>query len=443
MQNKTSQPDARLTQAPWPEPVTVDKMAYGGKGVARVEGKVWFIADAVPGDVLLARPTSDNGRYGEAEIATLVTPSPLRHEPRCTHARSCGGCQWMGIAYEEQLAWKESFVRSSLSRIGKLDPGLPITMHGSPEIYNYRNRILVRAHFPGDGPTKLGYFKKGTRELVPIKNCDIAAAPLNAVLAGISGLDVLTLGPLKIRLELQEVPAVDGSPGVLVTVYPAEGSRSATEELTAKIRALPGVAWAGLVFDLADAPVQPFDQDGGLSYLTYPGQFQQINMALNRTMRRFVREVVDERQPSRILDVCCGSGNLSLGLADGSRYVEGVESSRAAINCARKNVEANLVTNARYLAGDAEKHLWKCSRSGERFDLVLLDPPRTGLYKGMVPLKNLAPATIIYVSCDPSTLARDLGYLCRNDEYSIKSLAAFDLFPNTYHVETMVVLHRQ
>ncbi len=429
-------------ETPWSGPVAVEAMAYGGKGIVRLGGtKVFFVEDAVPGDVILGRPTSDSGRYGEAQIVELVTPSPLRSTPRCSKAKDCGGCQWMGIAYEQQLEWKKTFVESSLKRIGKLSDSVAVRMHGSSEPYSYRNRVLVRAHLV-DGRLTYGYFKRATRELVPIERCEIAAEPLNETLNGLAASDLQGIAACKVRLELQELPTAGGS-GIIVTVYPGEGDPSAIRALIDRVRALPRVLWAGHVFELEQAPLLPFDQDLGLTFLTRPGQFQQVNLGLNRTLRRIVKEVADAKRPARVLDVCCGSGNLSLPLADGERYVEGVESNRHAITVARANADANGVKNATYLAGDAERHLWKCDRGGERFDLVLLDPPRQGLYKGMVPLKNIGPDTIVYVSCDPTTLARDLGYLCRNDDYSIESVDAFDFFPNTFHVETMVVLKRR
>ena len=161
-----------------------------------------------------------------------------------------------------------------------------------------------------------------------------------------------------------------------------------------------------------------------------------------RIMRGLIKERVDVAAPRTILDVCCGSGNLSLPLAAPGRLVEGVEANRHAIDVAKHNVAANGKSGLHYLAGDAERHLWKCDRDGERFDLVLLDPPRQGMHGGMMPLKNMGPETIIYVGCDPTTLARDLNYLLKNDAYRLDEAIALDFFPNTYHVETLAILKK-
>lgn len=415
-------------------------MAYGGKGVARVGGKVFFVADAVPGDLLKARVTNDAGRYAEAEISEILSPSPLRTPPLCQHAKICGGCQWMGIDYATQLEWKRSFVEQALKRIGKLPDHLSVEISPSPEIYHYRNRILLRAHLSSQGKLDLGYFRRGSRDLVPISRCEIAGKRLNRVIEQLYALPLQGMQALKVRLELQEVPFENER--VVVTVYPSEGRSEDLERLVGLIGSLPEVVWAGTILALGSASALNFDRDLELTFLTLPGQFQQVNVAHNHALRRLVKEAVDAQDPARILDVFCGSGNLSLPLANGKRYVEGIESNKKAIGIAKKNVAANNLSNTRYLAGDAEAHLWKCSKAGEVFDLVILDPPRQGMFKGMVPLKNLAPKDIIYVSCDPSTLARDLGYLCRNHDYTLTKVVGFDFFPNTYHVETVAFLQR-
>jgi len=423
----------------------IESMAYGGKGIARVDGKVWFVEGAIPGDEVRARVTEDSGRYCDAEILEIRKPSALRESPRCGYASRCGGCQWMGVDSAHQLDWKRQFVETSLKRIGKLGAEVPIEILPAPEVFAYRNRVLMRVHLDETGLLAVGYFRRGTRELVAVDRCEIAAAPINALLVQLQAEDWHGCGPLKARLEVQEIPpATTDSPAgrLVVTVYPAEGARERMDAFVQRLAVLPGVHWAGLVFDLAKAPAVLFDRDLGVDFYTIPGQFQQVNVAHNRTLRRLVQSKVDELAPQRILDVFCGSGNLSLPLADGTRYVEGVEANRMAITCARKNVEANDTRNTCYLTGDAEKHLWKCARGGETFDLVLLDPPRQGMYQGMVPLKKIAPRSIIYVSCDPTTLARDLGYLCRKDAYVIERVVALDFFPNTYHVETVAFLRR-
>ena len=270
-------------------------------------------------------------------------------------------------------------------------------------------------------------------------------------------------------MELQEIPvngtnisqanfSTDGltsdqffSSGIAIVLYPTEGEKQDLAKLKDYLNRLPGVLWVGSVFDLEDAPIFAFEETSNIPsfpeererivFSTSPGMFQQVNINLNGKLRQLVTQYVKSKNPSKILDLFCGSGNLSLMLSDQNRYIEGIETNRSSIKCAQFNVAINNIQNSQYFRGDTEAHLWKCAKKGESFDLVLTDPPREGMYKGIIPLLKIFPKNIVYVSCDPATLARDLGSLC-NKGYKIEKIEAFDFFPNTYHVETAVFLER-
>lgn len=432
--------------------VEVTAVAFGGKGIGRVDGKVFFVADAVPGDVVDIEVTGDSGRYADAKITRFATPSGLRGKSPCAYSERCGGCQWHGIPYEQQLAWKRQFVETALGRIGKVEASVPVAISGSPETLEYRNRIFVRGVFASDGGITFGYFRRGSRDLVPIDRCAIAATTINRVLANLGSAKFsrppALRTPTPYRMELQEIPPqpdasgqTGGDPQVVITVYPPSPDCRDLDAFVEGLRQTEGVFWAGLIKDLKTAPLVAFDEDRQRIYHTRPGQFQQVNVRHNRTVRSLVHELVEVYNPTRILDLFCGSGNLSLGLCRSDRYVEGIEFSEAAIATARENVRINKVTNALYLSGSSEKHLWKCAKKGERFDVVIADPPREGMFKDLIPLQKIGARAIIYVSCDPATLARDLGALIRGG-YQLKSVRAFDFFPNTWHVETVAVLEQ-
>lgn len=440
-----------------PEPaqlsdVEVTAVAFGGKGIARVEGKVFFVADAVPGDVVDIEVTGDSGRYADAKITKFAKPSSLRGKSPCAFSDRCGGCQWHGIPYEQQLAWKRQFVETALGRIGKVEASVPVAISGSPETLEYRNRIFLRGVFASDGGVTFGYFRRGSRDLVPVDRCAIAATTINRVLARVGSAKFSRPASLRTstpyRMELQEIPPQPdssghpaGEPQVIITVYPPSPDCRDLDAFVDGLRQTEGVFWAGLIKDLKTAPLVVFDEHGQLQYHTRPGQFQQVNVSHNRMVRSLVHELVEGYNPKRILDLFCGSGNLSLGLCRSDRYVEGIEFSETAIATARENVRINKVTNALYLSGSSEKHLWKCAKKGEQFDVVIADPPREGMFKDLIPLQKIGARAIIYVSCDPATLARDLGALIRGG-YQLKSVRTFDFFPNTWHVETVAVLER-
>jgi 23S rRNA (uracil1939-C5)-methyltransferase len=204
---------------------------------------------------------------------------------------------------------------------------------------------------------------------------------------------------------------------------------------------MPEVAWAGSQRELPDAPFFPFENDLGITFHTAAGMFQQINIPHNHTVRRLVQETVKNYSPKRVLDVFCGSGNLSLPIARQVLSVDGVEFSKRAISAAQHNASIAGITNAQYFSGDSEKFLWRAAKQGTQYDLVIADPPREGMYACLIPLMKIKPKTIIYVSCDPTTLSRDLSSLCKRD-YSVKRFIALDFFPNTYHIESFVILER-
>lgn len=427
----------------------IDGIAFGGKGIGRQDGKVFFVLDAVPGDQVVVKVTSDKGRYGEAEIVSTLVASPLRGPSPCPVSTRCGGCQWIDIPYQNQLLWKQSFVESSLQRIGKIPPSAMLPIIGSPEQLHYRNRVHLKGLLQEDGSTKIGYFRRGSRDLVPITACQIAHASINTMIDHLNHFQPANAGSSPFKLEIQQLPAAslggassnDASEprDLLVTVFQDELSNDTCKELVAWILRHRRTFWAGTSDDRQRCEATTFEVTEGIRYFALPGQFQQVNTAANLALRRSVASKIAKLSPRSILDVFCGSGNLSLGAASADTAVDGVESNPAAIASAKKNVEVNAKPTANYFRGDGEAHLWKCAKKGVSYDLVLVDPPREGMYRALVPLKKMAPKDILYISCDPSTLARDIGALCRST-YEVVDIQTFDFFPNTFHVEAMVHL---
>jgi 23S rRNA (uracil1939-C5)-methyltransferase len=416
-------------------------MAFGGKGVARVDGKVWFVQGGIPEDVVEVLPTESNERFGQGRIASFHQKSRLRSVvPPCSVSNICGGCQWQDVSSEVQLQWKMGFVRDAMERVGKISVS-DISIQPSPEHWAYRSRVTIRVHIDGDGKVDLGFFKGETRELVSIKRCEIASRSLNSLLEFLLNLSLKDNRNQSFRLELQEVPAHDGA-NVWATIFPTEGRKQKFSDLINKLSHCPQVLWCGLVFDLEKSQVSHFESDQGIDFYASPGQFQQVNLPHNRNLRRLVSELVEKFKPKRLLDVFCGSGNLSFPLARRLEYLEGVELNPRAIRGAQVTAEKNGLLNTKWVSLDAAKHLQILNRENARFDVVLLDPPREGFQKGLAELIKLSPKAILYVSCDPMTLARDLAYLSRQ-RYRVEKIICFDFFPNTFHVESLAVLTRE
>jgi 23S rRNA (uracil1939-C5)-methyltransferase len=431
-----------VTNQPQDIEVEITSVAFGGRGIARHEGKVYFIAGTIPGDRVRARVTEDKERYADAQVVSLLQPSPSRSVPSaCPWAKSCGGCVWLEVPPEKQTEWKTSFVQNALDRIGKIPADVKIQPHAAPASLAYRNRIHLKGHaLPGE-KLRVGYFKVSSHELIPITRCAIAAPIINATVERLSE----TLSPLeserRFKLEIMELPPSTqrATAEVALTLFPERGEQEALRPLLDFLKSLPSVAWAGFMFETSSAPMFIYDAEDTLAWHTQPGCFLQVNRAHNQTARALVRQWVEDVRPARLLDLYCGNGNLSLGLARDGRYIEGVEVSRQAIAAAKWSSEKLGLHDTLWLATECEKHLWKCAKGGERFDLVITDPPREGMYRELVPLKIMRPKHLIYMSCDPATLARDLASLCKK-EYQIREIHAFDFFPNTWHVETLVRL---
>lgn len=417
--------------------------------MARLDGKVYFVEGGIEGDLAAVEVTDVNERYGEARVVHLIEPSTHRGVSPCPVSEQCGGCQWQGVPYPQQMLWKKQFVETAMRRIAKLGETLTVESSPSPEANAYRNRVLLRGRIFPDGELKVGYFQRASREFVPISTCAIAVDRVNEFikrLQKISFKDVQAARPspllVRFKIELQDLPGQKSSePHILMSIFDTDDRSFSAEFIRTRLGKLPGVAWCGGPTDLPKAPFFEFETDLGVKFHTSPGMFQQVNIQHNHTVRRLVKSTVDELSPKRILDLFCGSGNLSLPLADGVRVIDGLEFSKKAIAAAKYNVEQGGIKNAQYFAGDTEKFLWDASKQKSHYDLIIADPPRDGMYKSLEPILSLMPEHILYVSCDPTTLARDLAVLCKQ-HYTVKRFVALDFFPNTYHVESFVVLER-
>lgn len=421
--------------------VTIESVAFGGKGIARNNGKVLFVADSVPGDEVLVEVIEAKERYAEAKILERIKASPLRAMSPCPISTACGGCQWIDIPYPTQLEWKENFVKSSLQRIGKVQSQTTQAVVGSSLVVNYRNRVHLKARLLPTGAIEIGYFKRGSHDFIAIPACAIAHASINQLIKDLLNVVLPNSEAVSaFKLEIQQLPAAS-TKDLLVTIFQDDLSSLQLSALKHWLQQHPKVQWAGSSSDRDQCEATEFEKSEGITYFAVPGQFQQVNTAANQALRKKIQEKIMQLDPRRILDVYCGSGNLSLWAASETVEVFGVEANPAAIFSAQKNVQANGIQNATYFRGDGEAHLWKCAKKGERFDLVIVDPPREGMYRALVPLKKIAPRDILYISCDPSTLARDIGALCRSD-YEVVDIQIFDFFPNTFHVESFIHLKR-
>lgn len=379
----------------------VERILPGGMGLAHADGRTLLVGLAAPGDLLRARVESVRGRVAFASIVEVIEPSPLRIEPPCPYFGRCGGCDFQQLDYRSQLDSKVEIIRDCLRRIARVELAGEIPITPSPLEWHYR----ARAQWQHDDARKqIGYYERGSHSICDIAECPVLVPELQGTLSSLR--ERMSAGSLP--QGTQDFQAVAGDEGVSLA---------------------PSMDEKG--------PVEASRVILGHRYLFSAEGFFQINQSL---LPSLVAHSLDDAHGETAIDLYCGVGLFTLPLARRFRHVTGVEGNPSAVAYARRNLLAAQLENAEVECAGVGQWLKENSKARVPVDLLLLDPPRAGLEEGAASsLLALSPRRITYVSCDPATLARDLREIIAGG-YSIASVAAFDMFPQTHHVETVVML---
>ncbi len=419
--------------------VLISQMAFGGAGVARFEGKVFFVQNALMGDMVEIEVTDDKDRFGQAKVIDVVSPGIDRIKAPCPVFGTCGGCQWQNATYDSQFKWKLDIVKQQLIRIAKMTGTVTLTGTQSPKVFNYRNRAFLRIHIDGNGAKKIGFFKQSTRDLIAISECYIADPAINIFIKELQRTE-LELKNLQLRFEVQVFSELEGK--VSVVVHPNEKTDLQAEMFAKTLQTFSNVFFCEIKNSTRNEKFL-FELTGNISYFTFPGIFQQVNLGINNILRDFLGVEVGSRlkiEKLRILDLFCGNGNLSLQFVRDGAEVSAVEFNKQSIDCAHSSLEV-LQKNADYIAGDSVEFLKEAVKKKSYYDMIIADPPRDGMDECLLNILKLAPEYIFYISCDPATLSRDL--LTLNEFYKVEKIHCFDFFPHTYHIETLVVMQKK
>ncbi len=421
--------------------VTIERLVYGGSGLGRTDGKVVFIPFTLPGEVIEARIQESKKHYDKGLIVRILAPSPGRTPAPCPHFGRCGGCQWQHIAYQDQLLFKEDIFRETLARIvhvagEKILPILP-----SPEAFGYRNR--VRLHVKGG---RIGFFAAHSYEIVEIEECKIAHYLINRIIKDIK--DALPLSSLQKLAGIEIIVSPEEVQGVLIlhTARPlSQAARDAVLLQAGKIphikkavfQGRPGLSGQG---DRTAQESLKFSvrEGGGLTYFLFPGVFAQVNTAQNDTLITKVMEWAGVSSDHKALDLFCGMGNFTLPLAGKAKEVTGIEAHPLSVKNAIFNKTVNRLDNITFLQEEVAAGIDMLIREKQCFDLILLDPPRQGCRDIIKRLPFLKPSRILYISCDPATLARDINYL-QAEGFDLVRSQPLDMFPQTYHIESLTL----
>jgi 23S rRNA (uracil1939-C5)-methyltransferase len=416
----------------------INALSYGPYGIGRVEGRVLMVPHCAPGDTVIARVTEERERFSVGELLRVLKPSPLRRTPPCPYVGDCGGCAWQHLTYDAQLQAKQQSVDDALRRIGKLAdfdlrPILP-----SAEEFHYRRRIRLQV-----GPAnRLGFYGASSHHLVEIDSCQIADERLNGVLETLRRW----AGNLLTPIEHLEIVAGD-DPRQLAVVVHAGGAfvpqdRAACESLIDAKEGIDGVIVAGRDWRASwGHPAIAVRLKEELTLGVDADVFTQVNPQGNRLMLEALLDAGNFNGDERLLELFSGAGNFTLPLARQSQAVVAVEAHRPAVANGKLNAQKNGIDNIRWICAPVPRTVADLKKRRERFDKIVLDPPRTGARGIETDLAALGAGKIFYISCNPATLARDLAAIATLG-YKLRTVQPIDLFPQTFHVEALAVLER-
>ena len=441
--------------------LSIDSLAYGGNGVARVNGFVVFVRGGLPGDRVRARVTKTKRGFAEAAAETVLEPSAQRIPAPCPYFGVCGGCRFQDLAYEAQIASKEQQVRDALVRIGRFpEPPVEPILPAASE-YGYRNK-LEYSFSAGEEGVELGFHKAGRwDELIGIDACLLTTNLGNAIRNAVRDW------AREERLEPYDQVAGSGylrqlvvregrnTGQVLVLLVTSPGERFETGYLVDVLRRFPevrSVNWAvnessgqhtNLPTTLLWGEEAIEEELLGLRFRIRPTAFLQTNTEMAEQLYAIAREYAALTGSENVFDLYCGTGTIGLSLAEAAGTVWGVEISEEAVACAIENAELNGISNARFFAGNVGQSLEELASEAGTPDIVVVDPPRAGLAgKALKRTGGLGAARIVYVSCNPTTLASDLQVLRDEFGYELVRCRPVDMFPHTPHVESVSLLVR-
>lgn len=446
----------------------IDDMGTDGEGIGHKEGYTLFVKDALVGDIVRVKVIKAKKKFGYGRLMEVITPSPWRVEPACDCARQCGGCQIQHCSYEKQLAWKEKKVRDCLQRIGGFEEIPMEPVMGMDEPYHYRNKAQYPVGYDKEGNLVAGFYAGRTHSIIPNTDCAIQHPAnhmiLETILAFMKQYDISAYEEKKhtglVRHILTRVGKYTGE--VMVCLIINGNKLPHQDKLVEMLLQCPfdykiksiclniNKEKTNRILGEKVVPIygQTYIEDriGNITYRISPLSFYQVNPEQTQKLYGTALEYADLKGDEVVWDLYCGIGTISLFLAQKAARVCGVEIVPQAIEDARENARRNGFTNAEFFVGAAEDVVpeqYEQSGGSLRADVVTLDPPRKGCDEKLLrTVVQMEPERIVYVSCDPATLARDLKYLC-GEGYELKRVRACDMFGHSSHVETVACLQRK
>ena len=438
----------------------IEDCGIDGEGIGKADGFTVFVKDAVIGDTVRAKIMKAKKNYGYGRLEEIITPSPDRVEPKCQFARQCGGCQLQALSYEKQLEFKTSKVRGHLERIGGFTDIPMEKILGMDQPFHYRNKAQFPVGKSKDGRIITGFYAGRTHSIIENRDCALGVTRnkevLDRVIAHMEKFHIQpydeNTGKGLVRHVLIRYGFFTDEMMVCLII---NGEKLPGEEALVKsLRQIPETVSVMVNVNKKRNNVilgekvrllwgQPYitDKIGEISYQISPLSFFQVNPYQTGRLYGKALEYAQLSGNETVWDLYCGIGTISLFLAQKAKMVRGVEIIPAAIENAKENARLNGFDNTEFFVGKAEEVLpEQFARTGERADVIVVDPPRKGCDETLLStIIKMQPDRVVYVSCDSATLARDLKYLCERG-YELKKVCPVDMFPNTVSVETVVLL---
>jgi 23S rRNA (uracil1939-C5)-methyltransferase len=457
--------------------VEIESVGAEGNSIAKVDGKVLFVQQAIPGDIVDVQVNRVRSGYMMGYIVKIVTPSPLRIKPFCPHFGVCGGCTWQHLPYEKQLEVKQQQVIDQLTRIGHLKLPEITPILGSPITEYYRNKLDFsfsdhRWVLSGEDPEKImaedwmalgfhigGFFDK----ILDIKECHLQREPSDSIRLFVRNFCIehkLTFFNMRSQTGFMRdliIRCVSTGEVMLTVVFAYKEEKMSRLLLDAVHERFPEITSLNYMINtkkndsVSDLPYTTYagkdciyEEMEGLKFRIGPKSFFQTNSEQVHKLYSVVRDFAGLTGREIVYDLYTGTGTIALFLASKASKVVGIEYVQEAIDDANINAEINGLSNSLFFAGDMKEILNdEFIGTNGHPDVVVLDPPRAGIHPSVAEvLLKAAPYKIVYVSCNPASQARDLEILCKDDKYKITAVRPVDMFPHTVHVENVVKLER-
>lgn len=399
--------------------VIIEKQDHFGRGIARINGFLIFVENGLIGDEVIIKITNIKKKYAEARIEKTIKNSPEKIEATCPYYELCGGCQLMHQNYLDQLKFKESKVRELFTRYTSFKD-IKFNEILSGKNLNYRNKVIFH------GNDKLGLYQEKTHEIIEVSNCLLIEEELNEIYKKIT-LYIEKYKDENINKLMIRKTSLNS---IMISIEGNINHKLFMEEIVTE-----NINSIYLNDKLIYGNKSIVEEINGMKFHILPKAFFQVNYDMMKKLYEIVINYYKNNNYDEVLDLYCGTGTIGLLVSPYVKKVIGVEVVEDAVNSAKLNKEINNITNTKFLLGKVEDHI----ESFNNIDSIIVDPPRSGLDKLTInTILNIKPKSIVYVSCDPATLVRDLNILSK--EYDLIEVTPVDMFPNTYHVECVCIL---